>query len=272
GGIETVSKLVANYLTDRGHEVRVVTTTQSDSNNDLPYIVLYKPSVIKILKTILWADVILENNPCLSLSWPLLFIPKRRVTVIHGPLQEENGKSNALQRIKKWWVLQATRALSCSNEINFRKDKIDTIGNPYQNDIFKPYSGIKRESDFVFLGRLVSEKGGDLMLEAFASVPNSIRKESTVTLIGNGPEYEKLKDLARQLGIERNILFKGVLQGEELARELHKYRYILVPSLSREAFGIVALEGMACGCVPIVADRCGLEEAVGRFGFTFRRG
>lgn len=272
GGIETVSKLVANYLTDQGHEVRVVTTTRSDNNNVLPYNVLYNPSTIKILKSILWADAILENNPCLSLTWPLLFIPKRRVAVIHGPLQDETGTSDTIQKIKKWWVLKAKRALSCSNDINFNKRIIETVGNPYQDDVFKPYLNVKRESNFVFLGRLVSEKGGELMLRAFAKIPENVRKSSTITLVGDGPEHEKLQNLAQELAIEKYIFFKGQLKGNELALELHKYKYILVPSLYREPFGIVALEGMACGCIPLVADDCGLEEAIGKFGYTFKRG
>jgi glycosyltransferase involved in cell wall biosynthesis len=45
-----------------------------------------------------------------------------------------------------------------------------------------------------------------------------------------------------------------------------------VPSICEETFGLVALEGMACGCVPIVARSGGLPEAVGEAGVVFERG
>jgi glycosyltransferase involved in cell wall biosynthesis len=47
---------------------------------------------------------------------------------------------------------------------------------------------------------------------------------------------------------------------------------ILVPSRWEEPFGNVALEGMACGCIPVVSDGGGLPDAVGSAGLTFKRG
>jgi len=47
---------------------------------------------------------------------------------------------------------------------------------------------------------------------------------------------------------------------------------LLVPSVYGEAFGNVVLEGMACGCLPIVSDSDGLPDAVGQAGLVFRRG
>jgi glycosyltransferase involved in cell wall biosynthesis len=50
------------------------------------------------------------------------------------------------------------------------------------------------------------------------------------------------------------------------------YEILAVPSLWKEPFGIVALEGMACGCVPLVSDGGGLPEAVGKAGCIFKSG
>lgn len=62
------------------------------------------------------------------------------------------------------------------------------------------------------------------------------------------------------------------MSGRELVAELNRHRYLLVPSLWKEPFGIVALEGMACGCWPIVVDGGGLPEAIGNLGTVFTRG
>ena len=47
---------------------------------------------------------------------------------------------------------------------------------------------------------------------------------------------------------------------------------MIVPSRYEEPFGVVALEGLACGCLPIVAERGGLVDAIGPHGLTFPNG
>jgi glycosyltransferase involved in cell wall biosynthesis len=47
---------------------------------------------------------------------------------------------------------------------------------------------------------------------------------------------------------------------------LNAHRVIVVPSVWEEPFGVVALEGLACGCAPIVTRSGGLPDAVGRCG------
>jgi glycogen(starch) synthase len=53
---------------------------------------------------------------------------------------------------------------------------------------------------------------------------------------------------------------------------LNRHRTVVLPNIEKEGFGIVALEGMACGCTLIVARAGGLKEAVGKFGQTFTMG
>ncbi|MEM8549912.1 MAG: glycosyltransferase, partial [Verrucomicrobiota bacterium] len=70
----------------------------------------------------------------------------------------------------------------------------------------------------------------------------------------------------------KDVVFTGAMSGPALAAELNRHKLLAVPSRWREPFGIVALEGMACGCVPIVADGGGLVDAVGPAGVSFPRG
>jgi glycosyltransferase involved in cell wall biosynthesis len=62
------------------------------------------------------------------------------------------------------------------------------------------------------------------------------------------------------------------LQGEQLARELNRYRIMVIPSRVLEGFGVVALEGIASGCVVVGADAGGLPEAIGPAGRVFPMG
>ena len=68
------------------------------------------------------------------------------------------------------------------------------------------------------------------------------------------------------------VEFTGALAPPLIAETLNKQRFLVVPSRWEEPFGIVALEGLACGCVPIVSRRGGLVEAIGPHGYTFENG
>ena len=123
----------------------------------------------------------------------------------------------------------------------------------------------------MFLGRLVSDKGVDVLLEALGLLAaRGVRPGLTVT--GDGPERPALEAQARRLGIAGQVRFLGSRHGEEIVRLLNAHRVLVVPSLYDEPFGIVALEGIACGCLVIGSRGGGLKEAIGRCGLTFHNG
>jgi glycosyltransferase involved in cell wall biosynthesis len=141
------------------------------------------------------------------------------------------------------------------------------IGNPYRNKLFRVLPDVRRRNSVVFVGRLVSDKGADLLIRAYAEVKDDA---GGLTLIGTGPEEALLKRMASDLGVEAR--FTGPLEGEDLVRELNQHAILAVPSRWAEPFGNVALEGMACGCVVVGSDGGGLPDAIGTGGLTFRRG
>jgi glycosyltransferase involved in cell wall biosynthesis len=141
------------------------------------------------------------------------------------------------------------------------------IPNPYDEGTFRRIPGIRRDRDLVFVGRLIPEKGADLLLEAAAALlPRSL----TVTIVGDGPMRAELEARAKNLGIQEMVCFSGAKQGGELARILNRHRIQVVPSRWQEPFGIVTLEGIACGCAVVGSDGGGLPDAIGPCGVTFR--
>ena len=121
------------------------------------------------------------------------------------------------------------------------------------------------------MGRLVSDKGVDVLLQALAElkhegiVPN-------LTVVGSGPEEEMLRRQTVNLQVAEQVSFVGVKQGQELVDLLNSHRIMVVPSRVTEGFGLVALEGIACGCVVVGSSGGGLPEAVGPCGVTFPNG
>lgn len=271
GGIEVNSSILANAFHEAGHEIRLMTWSKYDKKNEFSFEVIRKPNIIRLFRELLWADIVFENNPCLRMSWPLLFIKRKSVIAIRSFINRRDGKIGWQDNIKHWWLNRASAVIAVSNAI---KTKCFTnaivIGNPYRNNLFRVLPDVERNKTFVFLGRLVSDKGADLAIKALSHLVFSgeIQYDFNLTIIGEGPELERLKKIAKGLGVNEFVDFVGQLKGEELVTCLNKHRYIIVPSVG-EAFGNVVLEGMACGCVPIVSDGSGLIDAVGDAGVCF---
>ena len=142
------------------------------------------------------------------------------------------------------------------------------IGNPYQDHLFRKLPGVWRERDIVFLARLVSDKGGDLTLEALARLKQHGLTPS-LTIIGDGPERPSLEKWWRTLGLSEQVTFLGMRTGDDLVRLLNEHRIMVVPSRLAEPFGVVALEGIACGCALVGSESGGLADAIGPCGLTF---
>jgi glycosyltransferase involved in cell wall biosynthesis len=132
---------------------------------------------------------------------------------------------------------------------------------------------IERNSDLLFVGRLVTAKGVDVLLCAFNSVLKE-RPHSVLSIVGIGPEEDALRALTLSLGISQSVRFLGVRQGAQLAELMNKHQILVIPSRSKppEALSVVPVEGIACGCVPVASRQGGLSEAIGDAGVLCEEG
>lgn len=278
GGIEINSEVLGTAFSEINHEVHLVTWTPYHEVDKFPFKVIRNPGLKTLMDEHIWADVILENNPCLRLSWPNIIFRKPAVVVLNTWISSVSGALGLQEHLKLWWIKKAQRVIAVSRAIRDASFKdADVVSNPYQAHNFRNLQASVRPKDFVFLGRLVSDKGVDLALKALQLLNSTTKPEDhlrayTLTIIGDGPESSRLRSLAKGLGLMPNVTFKGALSGEELTNCLNEHKYLLVPSKWREPFGNVALEGLACGCIPIVADGGGLVDAIGSTGLVFERG
>jgi N-acetyl-alpha-D-glucosaminyl L-malate synthase BshA len=88
-----------------------------------------------------------------------------------------------------------------------------------------------------------------------------VRKHGPVHLLmaGDGPERGPAEMLSRELGLERDVTFLG--KQDHVERLIPKAHVLLLPS-ELEAFGLAALEAMACGVVPVATKEGGVPELV----------
>jgi len=145
------------------------------------------------------------------------------------------------------------------------------IGNPYDDAIFHSMPEVARDRTIIFVGRLVSDKGVDFLLQALDLLKRD-GMSPDLTVVGSGPEESNLRKLVAALGLDRQVTSVGQKSGTELARILNRHLILAVPSRWAEPFGVVALEGIACGCVVVGSENGGLREAIGPCGLTFENG
>lgn len=275
GGIEASSELIVEALIRRGHKIIVMTAALGEAEN-LTYRVIRNPSLITKIKYHTWADLVYENNPCLRLGWPKLLLFKPSVVAIHTWISRPNGAISLIDKMKLVWLAQAEKVIAVSSMVQQRCwPRSIVIGNSYNHKVFS-FRSSERKKDFVFLGRLVSDKGADLAIHAFGIIaffsPVSEVNNATLTIIGDGPDRKELESLAATFPDPGRIKFLGVLKAKPLAAELNRHSFQFIPSVWEEPFGIVALEGIACGLIPIASDGGGLPDAVGKAGVIFKRG
>lgn len=270
GGIETVSALLAEQFHRQGHTVTLVTQTPHSVADSQPYAVLRRPGAWQLLQAVRACDVVLHNNISLRLAWPLLLL-RRPWVVAHHTWIPRHGRSAWAGRLKRA-VLPWAQNVAVSDALAADlPPNTQVIPNPYDRDLFKCLPDVPRTRELVCVGRLVSDKGVAVLLQALALLRQRGRSPR-LSIIGSGPELVALHQLVHTLGLQAQVRFAGSLVGQKLVHALNAHRVVVVPSVWEEPFGLVALEAQACGCVPVVAASGGLPQAAGPAGVVFAKG
>jgi glycosyltransferase involved in cell wall biosynthesis len=113
--------------------------------------------------------------------------------------------------------------------------------------------------ELIFVGGLVPQKACDLALRAVAPLLRGGAAHFTV--LGDGPERNRLEHLARSLGIEKAVSFCGWVSHEEVLTRFRSSDVLVFPSI-RDFGGGVVYEALAVGVVPVVADFGGPGDIV----------
>lgn len=124
-----------------------------------------------------------------------------------------------------------------------------------------------------YVGRLVREKGVDLLLHALALLAERGREFQGV-VCGSGPQGEELHALAGRLGLAGRILWSGALAHERIPHFMRTLDVLVLPSRTaphwKEQFGHVLIEAMAMG-IPVTGSSSGaIPEVIGRPDMVFR--
>jgi glycogen synthase len=264
GGIETASQILASGLAERGHDVTVVTPTPG-STEGYPYKVSRHPEPAEFLRLVRDCDLVWQSHVSLRLLWPLLLAPRPLVVMHHIWLRSDAETETSNGFLKRLACMFAHNAFVSSILRDAAGLPGPVIPNSYNEDLFRELPDVARDRDVIYLGRLKRFKGPDIVVDALAKLAAG-GKPLRATMIGMGPQEAELKERAAAAGIASDVDFPGTLHGEALVRMINRHRILIVPSRWEEPFGLVALEGLACGCVVIVANSGGLPEVIGPCG------
>ena len=135
--------------------------------------------------------------------------------------------------------------------------KIRVIQNPIEPEFFNLFYSRNidaRNHNIVFVGRLVQEKGVELLVRAFAKLVERI-PEARLFLVGDGPEKSHLQYLAERMGIAGRIIFTGFVPHSKVRDFLREASVFVLPSRF-EGLPNALLQAMAAG-LPCIATSVG---------------
>ena len=149
-----------------------------------------------------------------------------------------------------------------------KDDTIFTAPNAVDNDLFSATADQARNDAvqlreklalpdryFLFVGRLVAEKGVFDLLAAYAKLEDRLRKQIGLVFVGGGACREALEEQAGTI-LPGVVRFAGFVQRNELANYYALAQALVLPTLS-EPWGLVVNEAMACGLPIIVSEVAG---------------
>lgn len=177
------------------------------------------------------------------------------------------------ERLRRRAVLRAVRGIIAENHragalLAQLRPNLPSVVVPQVGITIPPPQSPPASAGFTigFFGRLVPERGVDLLLRACVHLAGNWRLE----LVGTGPAQEELEALAARLGIAARVTWHGALTREALADVWRTLHSVVLPSRSTphwvEPVGQAALEAMARS-VPVVATQSGaLPDVVGTAG------
>ena len=96
-----------------------------------------------------------------------------------------------------------------------------------------------------------------------------------IDMFGAGEEMTKIKALAKELGVDKMVMFKGNAPNEEIIRAMHQHDIFLFTSDRNEGWGAVLNEAMSNGCAVVASNEIGavpflVRDGVNGMGFQSR--
>lgn len=183
-------------------------------------------------------------------------------------------KGALLSRLKQWIInasdhvtVVSSAMMDAASRLGVEKKKISVISMGVDShNTFIPGATQGVRAGLVFVGRLVSKKGIEYLIE---SLPLVLQRhpEQQLTIIGDGPLKASLLELCKKKGIAHAVTFTGSLSNESIPAYLRRSAIAIIPSVvtdsgDQEGAPVTIMETLACACPTIVSDYPGARDII----------
>lgn len=172
------------------------------------------------------------------------------------------------KQIVKYSLRKADRIFSTSKVMaaeasKYTRKEMDITPFGVDTDLFKRSAPYPKGKFVVGTVKTLSYKYGvDYLIRAFKVLhDNNPLIDCYLEIVGEGPDEQKLRTLAAELGISEKVLFTGYIRNNILPKVYDRFSIAAYLSIS-ESFGVSAVEAMACKCPVVTSNAEGFTEVV----------
>lgn len=299
-GVSEYARVLAEELVKKGNEVTVLTSNhdklvKKEIINNVK--VLRMPIICKISKgtvspSFIWkaislarsADVVNMHLPMIESGIISMGIEKKKLittyhcdinlpkTVFNKLILKCMDFSNNACLKKSSYIAVQTKDYACHSRITYKyQSKFVETATPIKNYSRKMPESNSEKKVIGFCGRLVKEKGLDVLLKAYMIL---CRTEKNLILkiggdyqsVAGGSIYSSLKSYVEEHALQ-NVFFIGKISESDMEKFYSSLDVFVLPSVnSLEAFGMVQVEAMYCGIPVVTTDLYGVRTIVQRTG------
>jgi len=281
-GVARVASRSAETLKERGHDVRVWSTRNVPSVPfwGYPGLRLAFPVGKAFWEVRSFQPDIIHTHTPFGLGWEavvsakLLNIP---LVGTHHTFFDHYLKhiklDNALMKNISWKyltfhynrydiVLSPSQALLNEIRRNGLAQKTIAFPNAIDTKFFAHPARIHRKHarSLIYMGRVSYEKSIDQVIKAFKLI-NTEKPETTLTIVGDGPERKKLEELVKKLHLENKVIFTGTLHGQAHLKTLQDADIFLTASKT-DNMPMAIMEAMSVGLPIVGVNALGIPEMV----------
>lgn len=276
GGIAEFGNILTTGLAKRGYKISVITNSSlmlGGSNIEShDFRILRKAKVSEIARTIRQAEVVILSHFSIKYYVYPFFLRKKKFVISHNAIQCDGKEINLKERVKNLIIARSTNVCVSKTLARYYPTGSIVIRNGVNLPKNSPQERNLSARDVIFVGRATPNKGLYTFLKSIKAYEQIFKEILEVTIVCNFNEMPHAGQLLKALELKSNFKLFSKLENSLVKELMTDHRFIVVPTLTEEPFGLVAIEGLLSGCIPIVSKFGGLSEATSGRCITFQNG